>query len=132
MPLTEDTCGVAGPAEDFGQRDFFRVHHRPADVGVDGPRAIVVSARHQARPGRRADGMHVEVGHRPAATRHRVNVRRSDDRIAGDAQIAVALIVGDDQNDVRPVFGTRAERHRGTRRAQQRRAGAHTLEKITA
>ena len=111
MPFAEDARRVAGVAEYLGQRRFLWLHHRPSDVCIDGSRAVVVPAGHQARARRSADGMNIEVRHRAAAFCHRVDVRGHDDGIAGGAEVTVALIVGYDDDNVRSVLADRQRRH---------------------
>ena len=54
------------------------------------------------RPVVPAHRAHVERGHLRAPGRHGVDVRRPDDGIARDPEVAVALVVGDDQDHVGP------------------------------
>ena len=100
VPLAEDAGGVAGVPELLGDGDLLRLHHRPADVGVDGAGAVVVAARHQRGARRRADRADVEALDLSALRRQGVEVRRPEDRVAGEAEVAVALVVGHDEHDV--------------------------------
>jgi len=102
VPFSEDAGFVSCVAEDFGDGDLLRLHHRPADPGIDYPRAVVVSAGHQARPGGSTYGTNVEILHRGAAADHGVDIGGSYEVVARSAEIAVALIVGHHENDVGP------------------------------
>ena len=102
MPFAEDPRAIAGGGEHVRHGGFVGVHHRAAQEGIDDSRAIVVAAGHQAGPGGRANGHHVEVHQRRALCRQAVDVRRMDQRVAGGPQLAKALIVGKDYDHVGP------------------------------
>ena len=72
------------------------------EIGVDHAGAIVVPAGQQAGAGRCADGRYVEVLEPHALPGERVEVWRLDLGIAVRPQIAVALVVGHDDDDVGP------------------------------
>src|SRR5262245_7982290 len=101
VPVAKNAGVVAGGRELFGERYFGRIHHGASSKSVDGAGAVVVAAGHQTGPRRRADGTDVEARQDRAFFGHRVDVRRADDRIAMNAEIAIALIVGHDEDDVR-------------------------------
>ena len=63
--------------------------------------ARVIAAGEELGPRRRADRADVEPLEQRAVARQRVDVRRREIRVAVDAQIAPALIVGEDDDDVR-------------------------------
>src|SRR6185295_18014623 len=71
-----------------------------ADAGAQPP-AAGEQARARGRANR-ADEEAVELN-RPA--RKAIDVRRRDVRVAGHAEVAVALVVGEDEQDVRPRRG---------------------------
>ena len=102
VPLAEDAGSIAGAGEHLGQGDFVGVHQRPAQVGVDHAGAIVVAAGQQAGSRRRTDRRDIEVLEPDALPGERVEVRRLDLGVAVNTQVAEALIVGDDHQDVRP------------------------------
>ena len=62
MPFTVDASAVVGSAQKFGDGHLGGIHHRPTNVGIDAPRAVVVASGHQAGAGRRAHGADVELG----------------------------------------------------------------------
>ena len=103
VPLAEDGGAVARGAQHFGQGDLVGVHHRPAQVRVGHAGAVVVAAGHQGRPRGRADRADVERRDLDALPGELVEVRRLDDGVAVNAQVAVALVVGHHQNNVWPA-----------------------------
>ena len=103
MPLAEHAGGVACPGQQLGERGLIRVHHRATDVGVDTARAVVVATGHQAGPRGRTHGTDVEGRHGRTALGHRVDIGRLDGLVPGGPEIADALIVGHDQDDIRPL-----------------------------
>ena len=76
------------------------MHQRAAEEGVGHSGAVVVASGHQAGPRGRADRHDVEVGQRHALRGQAVDVRRADERIAGYAEFAEALVVGEDDDHV--------------------------------
>jgi hypothetical protein len=122
VPLAEDAGTIAETAQDLGERRFIGVHHRAADERIDDAGAIIVAAGHQAGARRGADGRDVEVLHAHALLGELVDIRRPDDRVAVDAKIAVALIVGDDDNDI-GFLPLRRLRSRDRREVHQNRHG---------
>ena len=102
VPLAEDAGSIAGRGEDFGERDFVGVHQGPAQVGIDDAGAEVVSPGEQTGARRRADGRDIEVLEPDALARELVEMRRLDLGVAVNAQIAEALVVGHDEQDIRP------------------------------
>ena len=88
------------------------MHERPAQIGVNDPRPVVVPAREQAGASGRADGRNVEVLEPHALSRQAIEVRRANPGIAVDSQVAISLVVGDDHDHVGPA-GWRARSRTG-------------------
>ena len=101
VPFAEDARAVAPRREDIRHRHLVAAEQRPAQDRVPDARAVAVAPGHQRGPRRRAGRAHVEIRQADALAMQRVDVRRAEDRIAVAAQVAVALVVGDHQNDVR-------------------------------
>ena len=110
VPLAHQAAGVPGVGQDLGQRaeladGAVRVGPR---LGAAGPQVTVDAvlrrdeARQQGGPGGRADGV---AGERPreadALGRQAVDVRRADIRVAVAAERPGALVVGQDEEEVR-------------------------------
>jgi hypothetical protein len=100
-PFAEHGGGVAGLLEHFGDgevaglQEFF-VSLVAADAGVAG-----VEACHQRAAGRGADGAAgVDLGEAGTFGGHAVDVWRLDFLLAVAAEVAVAEIVGEDEDDV--------------------------------
>ena len=108
VPLADAGGGVALGLESLGQRDL--VGRQPAGgVGEQHaarcrwhmPAADRQPAGEQRRPARRADlGRRVELREPHALGGHAVEVRRADGRVAVAAEVAVAEVVGEDDDDV--------------------------------
>jgi hypothetical protein len=105
VPLAEAAGGVAGRLERFGDRPLVEVE--PLQPGRDAAHAAarVPAAGEQLGPRRRADRLHEEALEAGAVLRQRVDVRRAQVGVAVEAQIAPALVVGEDDDDVRPGRG---------------------------
>ena len=82
----------------------------PPQIRVDHAGAIVVPAGQQAGARRRADRRNVEVLEPDALPGELVEVRRLDLGVAVHAEVAVALVVGDDHHDVGASVGRRVRR----------------------
>ena len=94
VPLAEDAGAIARGGEHLRQGGLVRVHERPAQVSVRDAGPVVVSSRHQAGSRGRADRHDVKV-HQPSALAGQpVHVGRANERIAGCAELAKALVVG--------------------------------------
>ena len=79
-------------------------------------------SRHQGRTRRRAGRVNVEIRQADALLVELVEIRRLDNRVAVAAQIAVALVVGYHQNNVRPLsLRPRRLAHPGTARQYRQR-----------
>src|SRR5262245_14394141 len=78
------------------------MHQRPADKGIDNAGAIVVAPREQTGPCQRADGTDVKARQIDALRREAIEIWRLDDLVAMTAEVAVALIVGNDDDHIGP------------------------------
>ena len=102
LPLADGAGRVAGGAHDLGQGRLVRVQavvpaRRVEFVALP----LRVASRHQAGTGRAADGRGDVAGLEPdAAAGEFVDVRGVDDLAAVDADVAVAEVVGQDEDDV--------------------------------
>jgi hypothetical protein len=104
VPLADQPRDVPGGAEAVGEGRFReRQTDLRAGTGVElvaEPR--LVAAGEHPGPGRRAvRAGHVAVGEPGAGLRQRVEVRRGDVAAAVDADVGVAHVVADDEDDVR-------------------------------
>ncbi len=102
VPLAEDPRAIAGRAEYLRQRHLVGGHQRASGVGIDDPRPVVIPARHQAGPRRRADRRDAEGLQLHALAGEPVEVRRLDPGIAVESEIAISLVVGHDEQDIGP------------------------------
>ena len=114
-PLADQARRVTGAAENLGDRQIFGpevVLAVAANVGVAG-----VQARHEYRARGGADGRtRVELREAHPFPRHAVEVRRPDPSLAVAPEVAVAEVVGEDENDVRAL---EAGRTRGRERVHR-------------
>ena len=79
--------------------------HRAAHDGVPHACAIGPVAGNQRRARRRTGRRHVVVREPHAVRMQLVEMRRLEHRIAMTRQIAIALVIGDHQNHIRPLGG---------------------------
>ena len=111
VPLADDGRLVAGRLEQFGERRLAAVE----DVLLVGVEAVdvAVGAGEDGRPGRAAEGVGGQAAVEPhAAGGDAVDVRRPvDDRPVGPDGL-VAVVVAEDEQDVRPGRGGRWQRGR--------------------
>ena len=100
MPLAEMAGAVAVVAEDVRHRDFVVAEHVASTDGSPAAHAVGIAAGHQRGPRRRAIAVHMEVAEPHGFMAQAIQMRRLDDRIAVAAQVAVALIVGEQDDDI--------------------------------
>ncbi len=128
VPLPDQRGLVSGVLQGFGQghlpvSQHFSPQKRPEDAG-----SLVVPAREQAGPGRRAERGHIEFLDSDPFPGQTVQVRRPQDVVAVDAHVAVTLVVGQNQDDVRPPGGrTGYEMENGADHDEQSRSPSHAL-----
>ena len=135
VPLADHAGGVAARLEQLGDRDLVgrqalgaRCRAAPSAPRPPAtpymPAADRQAAGQERRPARRAHRLHVEAGPLLPRRRHGVEPRRADVRAAEGAEIAVAEVVGEDDDDVRrrgrgdlaPATGGGARRDERTER----------------
>ena len=100
VPFAEDARAITRRRKHFAERDFVRMHQRATEEGIDHASAIVVATSQQTRTCRRANGRDVKVVEAHTLAREPVDVRRMQDGIAVKAKVAMALIVGENDDDV--------------------------------
>ena len=105
MPLAEHGCVIAAIGENPADGHLVVAQHRAAHDGVPHACAIGPVAGNQRRARRRTGRRHVVVGEPHAVRMQLVEVRRLEHRIAMTRQIAIALVIGDHQNHIRPLGG---------------------------
>ena len=112
MPLAAMAGRVARALEQSRQRDLARAQVRDTALGDPGVDAVSKrrAPREQRRARRTADGAGGVTLRQPhALLRERVEVRRLDDRMAVAREVAVAEVVGEEEDEV----GLRGERKTG-------------------
>ena len=82
------------------------IAHRAGEEGVPHAGAIRPTPGQQRTAGRRARWRDVVVFQPHGLLRQLVDVRGLDDGISGESDVAVTLIIGDDEDDVGLVSGT--------------------------
>ncbi|OHB72155.1 MAG: hypothetical protein A2V70_20800 [Planctomycetes bacterium RBG_13_63_9] len=101
-PFADDARGVAGLLEQLGHGHVLRPQRHPG-VAAD-QRVTGVQPRHQAASRGRTDraaGIAVRKPH--TLLGHAIEVRRPDHLLAVAAEVAIAEIVGQDEDDVRRI-----------------------------
>lgn len=140
VPLADHAGRIAQALQPFGQR---RLLPRQPELRVGvllrpGVRLkaepLLVAARHEPGPGRRADRAgDVAAGEPRPVLRDGVDVGRGDVPTALHAQLRVAQIIGQDQHDVGPPRGpAEALRPQPARQGQRRRTSPHEGQELTA
>ena len=115
------TTPVAKPAraEDARQRRPARLDDQRGVAGQDAGARLaprIFAGEHRVAGRRAGGGRRMRVGETDAFARQPIDVRRLDARGAVGGDVAVAEVVGVDQDDVRPGLGCR---HRGRERRQR-------------
>ena len=128
VPLAEVAGAVAGVAQRVRQRPLVLPQQRTAADGVPDAGAVAVVAGQQAGAGRRAGGADVKVREAHPVGMVAVDVGGADHVVAVATQVAVALIVSQDEDDVRPFPAHRQERSMVTMRPGASRGSPRTCE----
>src|ERR1051326_120272 len=124
MPLAEDRRGIAGGAQHFGHGDFLRRQRdiRPLDRNQRKSGADGIAPGHQGGARRRAGWLDQKLGQPQAFRRQAVDARSwrpSQLSAAVHAKVAIADVVGEDEQDVRLRLLRRCRgRDEGKRRQQ--------------
>jgi len=113
VPLAEQAGVVASLVQALGNGRLAGIEQGATAVGVDGAGAVVVPAGHQRGAGRGTHGAHIEIREPGAGAGQPVQVRRADHRVAMEAKVSPALVIGHDQHHV----GSGG--HGGRKRTQQ-------------
>ena len=107
VPFSDDAGRVADLLQRLGQGDLggrqtvVRVLEEHPLAPAEHPAPQVYAPGQQGRPARRADrGLRVEAGPALALGGHAVEVGRADRRVPVGAEVAVAEVVGEDDDDV--------------------------------
>ncbi len=132
VPLAEDAARVALLAEELG--DGFspagEAVRRPGHQGVEDGDAVRIAAREEGGAGGAADGLgDVKAGEPEALGGHAVDMRGVDVGRSVAPEVAVAQVVGQDDDDVRRALA--AEEAAG-RKPQSGGAGAQGFQEIAA
>ena len=101
MPLAENARRVARGFQHLRDRRGLQRHALAFENRVRDAVAKLVPARHQRRARRRARRADVEIREAHGLRVKAINVRRFDERVAVTGEIAVALIIGHHEHDVR-------------------------------
>ena len=101
MPLAEHRGAVAIRGKDLGHRRDAVPEERPPRADRRGTVVQRIFARHELTACRRAHRRDVEVGQPDALIVEPVEVRRLEHRIAMARQVAIAVVVGQQDDDVR-------------------------------
>ena len=134
VPLAEGAGGVAGRLEGLG--DGLLVEVQPLAAGRDAAHAAarMVAAGEELGARGRADRADEEPVEQRAVARQRIDVRRREVGVAVDAQVAPALVVGQDDDDIRRfrlAGGAQAARQQPRSRRQdlaaRKRRSVHNL-----
>ena len=125
-PLADEPGGIAGLIHEVGDGEGVGGHGRLAfglDFLVAADRGVaVVLARHERASRRRADRRAgVGLGEPHALGREPVDVRRLDELLPETAEVAVAEVIREDEDDVGPVRCNHRAGAHGRHEDQRRR-----------
>ena len=109
MPFAEDAGGVAGPLEHLRQGGGLEGEPLAFEDGVGDAVLELMPAREERAAGRGAGGADVEVGEAHALGADAVEVGCLEDGVPVGGDVPVALVVGEKEDDVRPLVGKRGE-----------------------
>ena len=107
VPLAEVPGAVAGPGKRVSEGPLVGAQQRAAADGVPDAGAVAEMAGEQAGAGGGAGGADVVVGEAYRVPVEAVEAGRADRAVAVAAEVAVPLVVGEDEDDV----GTRSHGH---------------------
>ena len=105
VPLAEEAGDITGIAQDAGQQRQADVRHSPAVAGVGDAGVAFLHPGHERGAGGRAARADAEVGHAHRFGVKPVHVRRFQNGMTVRADVAVALVVGEEEDDVGLVRG---------------------------
>ena len=100
VPLADARGAIAPFVQRLRHRDLGRFHRLPIVRDAMASRAQRPAPREQSRARRGAKRVHIEPIKPHALRAQLVDVRRLQMRVAVDGEVAVALVIGDDEEDV--------------------------------
>ena len=103
MPLAEHRRVITAIGHDLPDGHLIIAQHRASHDRMPHAGAIGPVAGNQSRARRRTGRRHVVVGEPHAVRVQLIEVRRLEHRITMTRQIAIALVIGDHQNHIRPL-----------------------------
>jgi hypothetical protein len=107
MPFAKDAGCVPGTLKDLRDRGHLEGKPLAFEDRVGDPVLELVPPGQERGPGRRTRRTDVEVGEPHSLRVKLVEVRRHEDRVAVGRDIAVPLVVGQHEDDVRLLAGER-------------------------
>ena len=107
VPLPENAGGVARALQRLGERGGLQAHALAFENGVGDAGLELMPARHYGRPRGGTGWAGVKIGEADAFVVETIQIGGLDDWVAVSGDVAVALIVGQDEHDVRPGAGLR-------------------------
>ena len=110
MPLAKHTGGIAVLAENISHRDLAAAQHAAPLYRVPDADAVGIATGHQRGTSRCAGGIDMKVVEQRPLTAQLVDAGRLDSGVAGKGHIAVALVVGDDDHNIRSIHFLRKDR----------------------
>ena len=119
VPLADEARSVACLPQELRQEDGVLVQVFPRQGGVRDAVAELVHARQERRARRRAGRAHVELFEAHALVEKRIQIRGLEQWVPVPSQVAIALVVRQDEDDVRFRRGSFGGPEHGRRRQQQ-------------
>ena len=103
VPLAEHGGAIAAIAHNLANGYLIIAQHRASHDGVQHASAIGPMPSDQSRPSRRTRRRHMVISKPHTLRMQLVEMRRLEHRIPVTRQVAVALVIRDDENDIRPL-----------------------------
>ena len=121
VPLAKDAGAITGLLELLGQRGGAQGHPLTFQDGVGDAVLELVTTGEQGAARRGAGRRDLEIGETDALRPELIQVRGLEDRVPVGADVAVTLVIGQDEQDIGPVGG----RGDGDEQREQERGEAH-------
>ena len=107
MPFAENTCGITGRFEHLRDRRGLQHQSLSFENSMSNPIPELVSAGHERASSRRTGWANVKIGKAHAFVMQSIDVWGLEDRMPVTGHVSVALVVGQNENNVWPSTNNR-------------------------
>jgi hypothetical protein len=120
VPFAKDTGRVAGALQHLRNRSGIGRQSFPFEDRVRDSIPELMPSRHQRGPRRCAGWTHLEISEAHALAVERIEMRRLENGIPMASEVAVSLVIGEDENDIRASRGLAGDGGGQSEAAKQR------------